>query len=102
MANVVLTGPIIIYENAFAGNFAIETITFSGEGQVIIGGSAFAGCTNLTTVTFTSTTPCLFVGLNTFKGCLSDLVIYVPEGAFDAYKQSAMIDSVVSEKIAIA
>ncbi len=98
VVNVVIADTVkIIAENAFLGNLVIESITFNGD--VVINTSAFEGCYSLSSVTFESANPSLLVGKDIFNGCNASLVITVPAGTLDDYKQNVYVDISIAEKM---
>ena len=75
---------MIIEEEAFEG-CAINTLEIPDNVETI-GERAFFNCTNLTSVTIPASV--MYVAENAFEGCNGNLILYVPEGRVDGYRDS--------------
>lgn len=73
-----------IANNAFSNCFGLANITIP-DSVTSIGNGAFNACFGLGFVKFESTTPPTIGGSTTFNGAPTDCIIYVPQGALEAY-----------------
>ena len=77
---------VYIADEAFYGVTGIRTVYVTNP--VRIGARAFAETRNLTVFHFVSSTPSQFIGRDIFLNADASLVLYVPEGSVEDYRNS--------------
>lgn len=91
-------GPTTIGQQAFSGCSSLTAVNLPST-ITSVSYYAFYNCSSLNSITFAGSTPPSTVydftsSWSSFYNCASDLVIYVPEDAVDAYKTKLKTDAI--------